>query len=165
MAILTYSGRTFLAQSLLTHPIYLAIGKGKSSWETSPETPEYEDTELLNVVGYKKLTRSLFVNEDAHGEIRMPVKRFYSVSETPTREVYLEFQFEYDDVEELADVDIWEVGVFADTVPVSGLPSTQTYFTPSQIANKGMLITLEHLDKADSFTPSRAGLYKTVLTI
>ena len=64
MAILTYSARTLLARYLLTHPLYLAIGRGKTSWDTDPEAPDYEDTDLLSIIGYKKLTRSFFVNED-----------------------------------------------------------------------------------------------------
>ena len=162
MAILTYSARTLLAKYLLTHPLYLAIGKGKTSWDTELEAPEYEDTDLVSVIGYKKLTRSFFVNEDDNGEIDLPGGRFYSASETPTRHTCLESQFKYG---EAAEVDIREVGIFADTVTVGGLPSTQTYFTPSQITKKGTLITLEHLDKPDSFTPNRKGMYRTVLTI
>ena len=85
MAILTYSARTLLAKYLISHPLYLAIGKGKKSWDTDPEAPDYEDTELLSVIGYKKLTRSFFVNEDDNGEIDLPGGRYYSASEVPTR--------------------------------------------------------------------------------
>lgn len=40
MAILTYSARTLLAKYMITHPLYLAIGKGKASWDTTPEAPD-----------------------------------------------------------------------------------------------------------------------------
>lgn len=162
MAILTYSGRTLFAEFLVTRPLYLAIGKGKTSWDTTPEAPDYEDTDLVSVIGYKKLTRSFFVNEDDNGEIDLPGGRFYSASETPTRHVCLEFQFKYG---EAVDVEIREVGIFADTVITGGLPSNQTYFTPSQVVTKGTLITLEHLEAPDTFTPNKKGCYRTVLTI
>ena len=162
MAILTYSGRTLFAEFLVTRPLYLAIGKGKTSWDTTPEAPDYEDTDLVSVIGYKKLTRSFFVNEDDNGEIDLPGGRFYSASETPTRHVCLEFQFKYG---EAVDVEIREVGIFADTTIKGGLPSNQTYFTPSQVVTKGTLITLEHLEAPDTFTPNKKGCYRTVLTI
>ena len=162
MAILTYSARTLLAKFLVTRPLYLAIGKGKTSWDTTPEAPDYEDTDLVSVIGYKKLTRSFFVNEDDNGEIDLPGGRFYSASETPTRHVCLEFQFKYG---EAVDVEIREVGIFADTVITGGLPSNQTYFSPSQVVTKGTLITLEHLEAPDTFTPNKKGCYRTVLTI
>ena len=162
MAILTYSARTLLAKYITSHPLYLAIGKGKASWDTDPEAPDYEDTDLLNVIGYKKLTRSFFVNEDDNGEIDLPGGRYYSASEVPTRHACLEFLFKYG---EAVDVEIREIGVFADTVIMGGLPSNQTYFTPSQVINKGTLITLEHLEAPDTFTPNKKGCYRTVLTI
>ncbi len=162
MAILTYSARTLLAQFMMKHPLYLAIGKGKSSWDTEPEAPDYEDTDLIDTIGYKKLTRSFFVNEDDNGEIDLPGGRYYSASETPTRHVCLEFQFKYG---EAVDIPIREVGIFADTVTIGGLPLNQTYFTPSQVVTKGTLITLEHLEAPDTFTPNKKGCYRTVLTI
>lgn len=162
MAILTYSARTLLAKFLVTRPLYLAIGRGKTSWDTTPEAPDYEDTDLISTIGYKKLTRSFFVNEDDNGEIDLPGGRFYSASETPTRHVCLEFQFKYG---EAVDVEIREVGIFADTVITGGVPLNQTYFTPAQVVTKGTLITLEHLEAPDTFTPNKKGCYRTVLTI
>ena len=162
MAILTYSARTLLAQYMITHPLYLAIGRGKTSWDTTPEAPDYEATGLLDTIGYKKLTRSFFVNEDDNGEIDLPGGRYYSASETPTRHVCLEFQFKYG---EAVDVEIRETGIFADTLTINSLPLNQTYFTPPQIIRKGTLITLEHLEAPDTFTPNKKGCYRTVLTI
>ena len=162
MAILTYSARTLLAKYMITHPLYLAIGKGKTSWDTTPEAPDYEDTDLLSTIGYKKITRSFFVNEDDNGEIDLPGGRYYSASETPTRHVCLEFQFKYG---EAIDVEIREVGIFADTLIKGGLPANHTYFLPSQVVTKGTLITLEHLESPDTFTPNKKGCYRTVLTI
>ena len=162
MAILTFSARTLLAKYLITHPLYLVIGRGKTLWDTAPEAPDYEDTDLLSVIGYKKLTRSFFVNEDDNGEIDLPGGRFYSASEIPTRHVCLEFQFKYG---EAVNTEIREVGIFADTVITSGLPAGQTYFMPSQVVTKGTLITLEHLEAPDTFTHNKKGCYRTVLTI
>ena len=162
MAILTYSARTLLLKYMLTHPLYLAIGKGKKSWDTDPEAPDYEDTDLLSIIGYKKLTRWFYVNEDDNGEIDLPGGRYYSASEIPTRHACLEYVFRYG---EAVGEEVREVGIFADTVVTGGLPSNQTYFTPAQIIKKGTLIALEHLEAPDTFTPNKTGCYRTVLTI
>ncbi len=162
MAVLTYSARTALAQYLLSRPIHLAIGAGSKDWGTVPESPDYEATSLISEIGRKKLTRAFFVNEDDDGEIDMPGGRRYTYSETPTRQVYLHFMFDYG--EGIAE-SIREVGVFIDTEAKSGIPTNQTFLTPEQIAKSGTLILLEHLETADTFTPNKKGSYGTILTI
>lgn len=162
MAVLTYSARTVLAQYILSRTLHLAIGTGKESWDTKLEPAEYEATKLIHEVGRKSLTRSLFVVENDHGEIDMPSGRRFSASDVPTRFIYLHFMFDYG---EGIAVPIREVGVFSDTKIKSGLPETQSYFTPDQIQNPGTLIAVEHLDTADIFTPNKKGSYGTVLTI
>lgn len=162
MAVLTYKARVAWAQYLLTRPLFLAIGKGEASWETTPQEIDYEATALVNELGRKKVTRSFFVNEDDDGEIEMPGGRRYSYSDTPTRHIYMNYMFNYG--EGVAET-IREVGVFIDTQIKAGIPSTQTYFTPDEIANPGTLILLEHLDTTDIFTPKRKGQYGTILTI
>lgn len=166
MAILTDAARIVLVQYILTRPIHLAIGEGLESWYNNsnhtPDPPDYNATGLIHEVGRKKLTRSFFVEEDDDGEIDMPGGRHYSQSATPTRNIYLQFIFNYGEgIEKI----IREVGVFIDTQTKSDLPSKQTYFTPEEITRSGTLIMLEHLDEPDKFTPTKKGSYGTVLTI
>ena len=162
MAVLTYSARTAWARYLLSRPLYLAIGKGKDSWDTTPETADYEAVALVHEIGRKKITQAYFVNEDDNGDIEMPGGRRYSYSEKPTRHIYLGCMFNYG---EGVAVPIREVGVFIDVQPKAGLQAGQTFFTPSEIQNQGTLLLLEHLDTPDIFTPKRKGYYGTVLTI
>ena len=162
MAVLTYTARIAWAKYILSRPLFLAIGSGESSWDTTPKEVDYEATALTHEIGRKKLTRSYFVNEDDDGEIDMPGGRRYSFSETPTRHLYLSCMFNYG---EGVAQPIREVGVFIDTQVKSGLPATQSYFTPDQIHNPGSLILLEHLETMDMFTPQRKGFYGTILTI
>ena len=162
MAVLTYTARIAWAKYILSRPLFLAIGSGESSWDTKPKEVDYEATALTHEIGRKKLTRSYFVNEDDDGEIDMPGGRRYSFSETPTRHLYLSCMFNYG---EGVAVPIREVGVFIDTQVKSGLPATQSYFTPEQVHSPGSLILLEHLETMDMFTPQRKGFYGTILTI
>ena len=166
MAILTDAARIVLIQYILTRPIHLAIGEGLESWYNNsggvPDPPDYDATGLVKELGRKKLTQSFFVVEDDDGDIDMPGGRKYKHSETPTRNIYLSFAFNYGEgIQKI----IREVGVFINTQTKSGLPAKQTYFTPEEITNKGTLIMLEHLDDPDKFTPNKKGSYGTVLTI
>lgn len=162
MAILTYTARVLIAKFLVTHPIHLAIGTGNASWDTKLEPPDYEDTKLIHEVGRIGLRRYVFVNDNEHGEIDLPGGRSYSESATPTRQIYCEFRLRYG---EGVFVPIREVGLFVDTKIKSGLPSTQNYFTPDQIDDPGTLVTLEHLDDSETFTPTKTGTFGTVLSI
>jgi len=162
MAVLTYSARTKLAEYLKSRPLYLAIGTGSQEWGEIPPSPDYEAVALNNEIGRKKITRAYFVNEDENGEIDMPGGQRYSYSETPTRQIYLHFMFDYG---EGLSSSIREIGVFMDTEIKSGLPETQTYFVPEEIENPGTLILLEHLETPDTFTPNKKGSYGTILTI
>lgn len=161
MAVLTNSARVFLAQSILSRPIYLAIGSAYD-WGITPEAVDYQAVSLINEIGRKKLTRAFFVKEDEDGEIDMPGGQRYTYSEEPTRQIYLHFMFDYG--EGLADA-IREVGVFIDTQVKAGLPEKQTFFTPDQIEAPGTLILLEHLEIVDTFTPNKKGSYGTILTL
>ena len=93
MAIFTFSGRSVLLQYLMTCPIFLAVGEGVSTWGEIPDDPDYEAIGLINVFGYKKLTRAFFVNQDDYGDIDMPGGLKYKYSETPTRDLYMHFMF------------------------------------------------------------------------
>ena len=162
MAVLTYSARTLLANYIKSRNLYLAIGTGSEDWGEIPPSPDYEATELTHEIGRKKIARVFSVNEDENGEIDMPNGRRYSYSETPTRQFYLEFLFDYG---EGLSSSIREIGIFIDTEIKEGLPETQTYFTPEEIENPGTLILLEHLESVDTFTPSKKGSYGTIFTL
>jgi len=162
MAVLTYSARTAFASYIKSRDLYLGIGTGDESWGEIPPSPDYEATGLIHEIGRKKIARAFFVNEDENGEIDMPNGQRYSHSEIPTRQLYLQFLFDYG---EGLSSSIREIGIFIDTEVKSGLPETQTYFAPEEIENPGTLLMLEHLETADTFTPNKKGSYGTILTI
>ena len=162
MAVLTYSARASLAKYILSRQLFLAIGTGSPDWGEIPDSPDYAATGLVNEIGRKKITRAFFVKEDENGEIDMPGGRRYSYSESQTRQIYLQFMFDFG---EGLSSSIREVGVFMDSVPKSGLPETQTYFTPEEIQEQGTLILIENLETPDTFTPNKKGSYGTILTL
>ena len=164
MAILTFSGRAAINQFLQSCPLFLAIGRGNPNWGSVPDPPDYEANKLIDEVGRKKLTQAFFVNEDDNGDIQMPGGRNYSLSETPTRHLFVRFLFNYG---EGVNALIREVGIFINTKIKAGLPATQTFFTPEQLDNPGTLLMLENIDKndADNLSPKKMGGYRTVITI
>ena len=164
MAILTFSGRAAIIQYIMSCPIHLAIGSGDATWGSVPDPPDYQATGLINEIGRKKLTQAFFVNEDDNGDILMPGGRCYSQSATPTRHLFIRFMFNYG---EGVNTLIREVGIFINTQVKAGLPVTQTFFTPDQLADKGTLLMLENINSedADYLSPKKMGGYRTILTI
>ena len=112
MSIFTHAGRAALAEIVLSRPIHLALGLGEDSWGAPPPAPDYDVTTLRREIGRKKLFRGLFVHPDDHGTLILPGDRKYSISDTPTRHLYLQFLFDYN---EGAGGAIRELGLFLNT--------------------------------------------------
>ena len=143
MAILTYSGRVAMAQSILIRPIHLAWGCGDPNWDTVfvPEPPSA--TGLISEVGRRSATFVEYLVADAGGALTLGGERF-SVSVDPTNILHMRFDFEFS---EAAGVDIRELGIFVGTETRVGLPPGQAYFTPGEVTNPGVLLALERIPK------------------
>ncbi len=161
MSIFTHAGRAALAEIVLSRPIHLALGLGEDSWGAPPPAPDYDVTTLRREIGRKKLFRGLFVHPDDHGTLILPGDRKYSISDTPTRHLYLQFLFDYN---EGAGGAIRELGLFLNTKAKADLPPTQTFFRPEELENGGTLLLLEHLENPDTYNPQKKGEYETVLS-
>jgi hypothetical protein len=144
-----------MAKAIKDQPMFLALGRGDTSW--SDETPPLEDigaVQLLNEIGRRALSRSLYVVPDANGDIEVPVsvtqdqnggwnveKERFSVSETPTRHLYLEFNLDYTDA---VDETVREIGLYVGSVLKPGLPPGQMFFNKSDFVSEGLLFEIEH---------------------
>lgn len=157
MAIVTNAGRARIAELLMGLPVYLAIGTGN---EGQPE--EYGDTGLANEIGRKAAYRRLYVVDDDHGEIVLPNGRRYRASDTPTRKIYFQFQFDYGDGEGGA---VCEIGLFTDTKIKESAAQSKTFFTPDDLEDAGTLLLLAHLENPDTFNPQKRGAYEFVYSI
>lgn len=140
MAILTTSGRVAMAKAIAEQPIYMCWGKGNETWPTDPPQEGVEQIGLLDPVGYKKHTTVSFCEPNLAGEIVHPSGR-YSLTQVPTR--HLHFRFIFDQEDGLGET-IRELGVMIGTVSSLGLPEGQTYFSPTEIEDAGLLLFLEH---------------------
>lgn len=143
MAILTDSGRAAVATAIKAQPIYLAWGSGDASWDVTPPTESVDTAALLAEVGRRKVTQSMFCKPDAAGEIIVTEGRF-TVSQTPTKYLYLRFAFDFTDA---AGAAIRELAVFTGTVPNPDVPENQDYITPDEIQDPGQLLVLEYIQK------------------
>lgn len=155
MGTITEIGRAAMAKAIKEQPIFLALGRGKSAWGNGvPPLESIEATALLDEIGRRALTRSLYVTPDSDGEIEVPVSvaqdaqgnynvesERYTASSVPTRHIYLEFALDYVDA---ADETIREIGVYVGSILKSGLPSGQMYFKKSDFSDEGLLFEIEH---------------------
>ena len=140
MPILTNSGRVVIAESIALRPLHLAWGTADGAW-TSPPTESAGATSLLAEIGRRASSEVTYVTPDTGGDVILPTGT-YSRSSIPTNHLLAVFNFDFGDS---SSSEIREIGIFAGSVAVSGLPSGQKYFSPAQIATTGRLLHLENI--------------------
>lgn len=145
MAILTNSGRVATAVAMKAQDIHLAWGSGSEPWDILAVPESISDTSLVSEIGRRKASYVTYCTPDDAGSIEVPNGRF-SESSQPTKYLYMKFSFDFD---EAPSATIRELGVFVGTKVTSGLPLGQMYFLPSEIADAGMLLLLEHIARFD----------------
>lgn len=143
MAILTNSGRTSVAQSVMLRPIHLAWGSGDPSWDDTPVPESIDDDSLVNEIGRRKAAVVRYCTPDSGGEVVVPTGRF-TFSDEPTRHIYMRFNFDFFDAPTAI---IRETAVFIGTETDPSLPPGQMYFEPGQIIDRGVLLVIERIPK------------------
>jgi hypothetical protein len=138
-AVLTTSGRIAIATAIKARTAHLAWGSGDAAWGNTPPEPPANATALLAEVGRRKATQVDYCAPDSGGAISVPEGKF-SVSATPTNNLYFRFHFEF---EEAVGSTIREQAIFLDTVAADGVPAGQFYLTPAQVAQPGTLLVIE----------------------
>lgn len=140
-AILTLAGRVAIAEAIKSSSaIHMAWGTGDVSWGTTPPAPAPNATALLAEIGRRQATEVTYCNPQAGGAIVVPNGTF-SLSATPTANLYFKFFFEFGDA---VGQTIREQAIFVNTVRNTGVSSSLAYLTPTQISNPGRLIVLQH---------------------
>ena len=151
MGIITDSGRSAVAQAVKDQRLYMAWGNGDENWDEAKSPEDELSIRLVNEVGRKTLFRSLFVYPDDAGELVISEESRYAISTSPTKYLYLEFDFDFRDG---AGESIREIGIFMGGKIKEGLPPGQSYFTPADVIDPGTLLMLEHREKVLERTTS-----------
>lgn len=146
MPTLTINGRASLAQSVKDKQasLMLAWGRGLASWDVDG-LPGISDTAtaLVTEVGRRRCVTAEFVVPDDAGEIQTRDGN-YSLSVTPTPNLYLRFNFDYADA---ATDTIREIGLFMDATVVPDTPTGDVYLPVASIATPGLLMVYESFAK------------------
>lgn len=145
MAVLTNSGRSAVAKAIKTGAIHMAWGSGMSAWDTTPDPVSVNATSLVNEVGRRTVSQTMYCVPDAAGGIVVPNGRF-SPSATPTKYLYLRFAFDNADSPAAT---IREVGVFTGTVAKPSVPIGQEYLVPSEVLTTGDLLVTERIQRLE----------------
>jgi hypothetical protein len=145
MAVLTDSGRAAIATSVKDLEIHLAWGSGSAGWDTTPVGESVSATSLLNEVGRRKVSQTMYCVPDDAGGLVVPDGTF-SPSSTPTKYLYMRFAFDFADSPTAI---IREVGVFLRTTPKVSVPSGQAYLLPSEVLSPGQLLVVQHIAKIE----------------
>lgn len=161
MSIIPYSGRAAIAEAILSMPVHLAIGAGGEDWGDLPPALDYRVEALAHEIGRKVVHRALFVIPDDQGEIILPNDKRYRVSLTPTRGIYLQFLFDYD---EGVGFLLRELGIFVGTRYKTPPEQNKTFWTPEELEHPGTLLYLNYPQDPDRYNPQKRGGYETVIT-
>ena len=161
MAVLPESGRIAMAKGIMEQNIFLAWGTGGEDWGEEPPLESLDASALANEVGRKSLYRAMYVEPDDEGEIVLSYGRF-AVSQTPTRHIYLHFEFDYTDGGTSV---IREIGIFVGCMLKEGLPAGQTYFLSEDFSDPGVLFVVSHLEKKKERSPVNRGGFEIVISI
>ena len=139
------------------------IGQGQTvNLDFTLQTPvaHIYQTRLVGELGRLEVTTSEFVRRDDAGEIVLPQGRF-SITMEQTRFLYTEFVFGFGDA---ATATIRETGIFLGTELTGGLPPGQTYFEPSEVTDRGLLLSLENVAPIVRSAASRE-TFRSVVTL
>lgn len=148
-----------MAESIMARPIHLAWGGGDAAWDTDPVPETVNDEALVDEIGRRLVSQARYCSPDETGEIIVPTGRF-TESSTPTRHIYLRFNFDFDDAPAAT---IREVAVFVGTQADAGLPPGQMYFEPENVVDPGTLLVIERMQKFDR-SPSVRQSFEFVIT-
>lgn len=161
---LTKTGRAAIALSISERPLHLA-------WGTGTLQNLINATELALEVGRRTPAVIAFVLPDDQGDIVIPQglsaegvvqEERYRQVDYQTPHLYIRVQFDYDDA---SNVSISEMGLFMDTVVDESLPPGQRYFTPAEITNKGLLMSVQMISPAINRSPNVRQSVEFVLQI
>lgn len=156
MGIMTTAGRAALARAVKEQSIFLALGSGDGEWGDIPPVEDFEAAALQNEVGRRILSRALFVYpDDENGTLSVPLnityeldgtatvaEQKYSVSDTPTRYLYLEFALDFEDA---ANVTVRELGIYIGAkLRLDAQNSGKMFFRKEDFNDEGILFLLEN---------------------
>jgi len=139
--VLTEVGHTTLAEAMFPKDYFLAWGDLPlgSEWNRVPPTEDILADKLIEEVGRIKFQAKEYVVPDDAGVINVDGIK-WAVSATPSKYVYLKFQFEQTMNPESA---IYQLGLFSDVVPVAG-KEEETYLLPGDMDDEGKVVLIEN---------------------
>ncbi len=112
------------------------------SYTVTLRRTEENITSLLKELGRRIPLLKQYVTPDENGDI-VANGATWSVSETPTRHLYLMFKFE---ATEAVDKVIYQIGLFTNPVLSSSVLPGQQYFIPSDLVDPGSIYLVDNVE-------------------
>lgn len=142
MSTMTNPARAGQAKLNKDQAIHVAWGQGSPLWDVTPVPEDINAAALLSEYGRRKASQVAYCVPNVAGDIEVPGGRF-SLSSTPTKYLYVRCSFSATDQ---PTGFIREVAVFVGTIPLGSVPVSQQYLSPSEIADPGTIVCIEHID-------------------
>lgn len=163
--IMVNSGHIAICRSMMNETFHLAWGNLPDNYfnpwgiNNSPPVEDPNTNSLLQELGRRVAHAKSYAIEDVNGEIVANGTK-WSLSNTPTRFIYLQFKF---DDEDAAESIIYQLGIFIGTVKNPDVPEGKLYLLPSEIQDSGTLFMLENIVPI-ARNPSTRQIFEHVIT-
>lgn len=172
LATLTDTGRAAMALAVKNMGLSFAWGSGSENWTESDMAESLRSEKTLHhELGRRLPNQVAFVLPDADGEITLPVGRNpdetveqarYRIVDAPSNYLYMRVAFDF---AEASAETIREVGVFSGAKPKAECPPGQRYFKPEELADPGLILSIQRLDPAIERSPAVRQSFEFVLQI
>lgn len=160
MAILVTSGHAAIAQAIKQAGAFISLGHGLAAWDATPEAPDMGATSLVDGFCWRESSVIMFCTPDAVGDLITPSGR-YSESATPTRHLFMRFEFDYGDGVGEA---VREAGIFLGAKKLTSVPAAQKYLLPADMESTGTLLLLDRFTKVQP-SPTFRPVFEFVITL
>jgi len=113
-------------------------------WSISDAPPliDMDIDELYQEFGRRRFTAQTYAYEDPINGTIDANETKWSLTETPTRHLYLQFKF--DSSEAPAEI-LYQLGIFMNSTLIGELPADQRYFVPAEITDPGTIFMAENI--------------------
>lgn len=140
--VIPAEGAATLVATLIEGNLAIAIGRGVESWGVTPPPPDIEATSLVDPIGISKALYQHFVTPNESGEIQASDGSRWSLSNEPTRFLYVSILLDYNDAS--GEV-VREYALYRNPTFESSVLPGQSYVPINEVADLGQLIGIKNI--------------------
>ena len=137
---MTEAGRVTMATSIKARNMFLVVGSG-TGWTGTPPAMNGGEESLEAAFGVTKARLVQYVYPDEAGDVRMADGTRWTVTATPTKHLYCEFQLDFEDS---PNETVREMAVYLGSQFASSVPAGATYAPIGNVQSVGQFLAMKN---------------------